>query len=261
MLYALCIRPMLHALCNKGIPMIEPNRQKEVNLLDYWNILWRRKFMLIILCAVTVLATMAISIQLPKYYKSDAVIFPIAPETGGLSAALSASPLAGAFAGSLGGPPSPADKILVFLKSRTIAEMVVKRFDLIRVFNESKWDAAKGAWKNPEKPPLLEDTVKDLGKKVTSFKKSKEGAITITVEWKDPKLAAEIANYYVVALAEFMKNKSVNTTVQIVDSAVPAEKKTSPKTGLNMALAGVISLFIGVFIAFFLEYVSKQRKA
>ncbi len=234
--------------------MTETVHENAINLIDSWNILWRRKFMLIILCAVTVLATLVISLQLPKYYKSNAVILSIAPESGGLSAALSASPLAGAFgAASLGGLSSPADKILVLLKSRTIAERVVKRFDLIRVFNESKWDAAKGAWKNPAKPPLLEDAVKDLGEKVTSFKKSKEGAITISVEWKDPKLAADMANYYVSALAEFMKDKSVNTTIQIVDPAVPAERKSWPKTGMNMALAGVLSLFIGVIIALALE--------
>ena len=107
----------------------------------------------------------------------------------------------------------------------------------------------------------MEDAVKELGKKVTSFRKSKEGSITITVEWKDPKLAAQIANYYIVALAEFMKDKSHVTTISIVDPAVPAERKSWPKTGQNMMLAGILSLFIGVLIAFFLEHLSKQKAA
>jgi uncharacterized protein involved in exopolysaccharide biosynthesis len=231
-------------------------------LADYANILWRRKFMLIAIFTTFVVITMIVSLMLPKYYKSEAMILAIAPETGGLGAALSASPFAGALTGSLGGLSSPADKILVFLKSRTVAEMVVKRFDLLRVFNEKKWDAAKGSWKDPAKPPLMEDAVKMLGKKVTAFKKSKEGSITITVEWKDPKLAAQIANYYVAALAEFMKDKSVNTTVQIVDTAVPAERKSSPRIALNMAMAGILSLFIGALAAFVLEQrLSLRRKA
>ena len=238
---------------------IQARPEEELNLLDYWNILWRRKTMIIALCTVFVLATMVVSLLLPKYYKSTAMILAIAPESGGLGAALSSSPLAGAFAGSLGGLSTPADKILVLLKSRTIAEMVIKQFDLLHVFYEKKWDAAKGAWKDPQKPPLLEDAVKILGVSVTNFKKSKEGAITITVEWKDPKLAARIANYYIAALAEFMKDKSINTTVQVVDPAVPAERKSSPKIALNMALAGMTSLFIGMFIAFLLENLSKQK--
>lgn len=242
--------------------MTEAIHESELNLLDYGKILWRRKIMLVILCTLSVGFTMVVSLMLPKYYRSEAMILALAPETGGLGAALSASPLAGALTGSLGGLSSPADKILVFLKSRTVAEMVIKRFDLLRVFYADKWDAAKGAWKDPEKPPLMEDAVKVLGKKVTAFKKSKEGSITITVEWKDPKLAAGIANYYVVALAEFMKDKSVNTTVQIVDSAVPAERKSSPRIALNMAMAGIMSLFVGALAVFVLEqHLPLQRKA
>jgi uncharacterized protein involved in exopolysaccharide biosynthesis len=106
----------------------------------------------------------------------------------------------------------------------------------------------------------MEVAVKKLGKKVTAFRKSREGTIAISVEWKDPKLAAQIANYYVVALAEFMKDKSVNTTVQIVDAAVPAEKKSSPKTTLNMIMAGMLSLLGGMFIALALEHLSRQDK-
>lgn len=242
--------------------MTEEMHESELTLLDYGKILWRRKIMLIILCALSVVITMVVSLLLPKYYKSEAMILAVAPEAGGLGAALSSSPLAGALTGSLGGLSSPADRILVFLKSRTVAEMVVKRFDLLRVFNADKWDAAKGAWKDPAKPPLMEDAVKKLRKNVTSFKKSKEGTITITVEWKDPKLAAHLANYYVAALAEFMKDKSVNTTVQIVDPAVPAERKSSPRIARNMAMAGILSLFIGVVLALVLEHLPLlQRKA
>jgi hypothetical protein len=42
--------------------------------------------------------------------------------------------------------------------------------------------------------------------------------------------------------------------VQVLDRAVPAEWKSKPKTTFNMALAGALSLFAGIFLAFFLEY-------
>ena len=136
--------------------MTEEIREKTITLVDYGKIIWRRRSLLIALFTVSVVVTMIVSLLLPKYYKSEAMILAIAPESGGLGAALSSSPLAGAFAGSLGGLSSPADRILVFLKSRTIAEMVIKRFDLLRVFNAGKWDAEKSSWKDPAKPPLME---------------------------------------------------------------------------------------------------------
>jgi uncharacterized protein involved in exopolysaccharide biosynthesis len=49
-------------------------------------------------------------------------------------------------------------------------------------------------------------------------------------------------------------------TVQLLDKAVAAERKSRPKTVLNMAIAGALSLFVGIFLAFFLEYVERIRK-
>ena len=200
----------------------------EINLLEYWSVIWKRKTMLISLFTIAVIVTMVISLLLPKYYKSETVILATASDSGGLGAALSSIPLAGALAGAVG-LQTPADKIMVILKSRTIAEAVIKRFNLLQVFNADDWDSAKGTWKNPDDPPLMQDAVKYLSEQVTDFKKDKDGSITIVVEWKDPKLAAEMANYYVAALAEFMNDKAINTTVQVVDRAIPAEKKFKPK--------------------------------
>jgi uncharacterized protein involved in exopolysaccharide biosynthesis len=48
-------------------------------------------------------------------------------------------------------------------------------------------------------------------------------------------------------------------TVQVLDPAVPAEKKSKPRIRLNMMLAGAVALMIGLFLAFFLEYVARLR--
>lgn len=48
-------------------------------------------------------------------------------------------------------------------------------------------------------------------------------------------------------------------TVQVLDYALPAEKKCKPKIKLNMAIAGSLSLFVGVFLAFLSEYLKKFR--
>ncbi len=233
--------------------------EEEINLIELWNVLWRRKVMITVLFVVAVTVTMVISLNMPKFYKSETMVITSESEAGGLGAALSAMPFAGALAGAAG-IQTPADKIMVILKSRSIAESVINRFDLMKVFYDKEWDQEKGMWKNPDKHPVLEDAVKKLTKSVATINKSKEGAITVSVEWKDPRLAAEMANYYVSVLTEFLKDKSINVTVQVVDRAVPAERKSRPKTSLNMMLAGVTSLFIGVFVSFFLEFLSKQKK-
>lgn len=48
-------------------------------------------------------------------------------------------------------------------------------------------------------------------------------------------------------------------TVQVLDPAIPAEKKSRPSIRLNMMIAGVFSLFVGIFLAFIMEYVERVR--
>ena len=50
-------------------------------------------------------------------------------------------------------------------------------------------------------------------------------------------------------------------TVQALDKAVPADRKSKPKTVFNMAIAGITSLFVGILLAFFLEYVSGVKQS
>jgi uncharacterized protein involved in exopolysaccharide biosynthesis len=50
-------------------------------------------------------------------------------------------------------------------------------------------------------------------------------------------------------------------TVQALDTAVPADRKSKPKTVLNMAIAGLTSLFMGILLAFFLEYLASVKQS
>ncbi|MDI6782100.1 MAG: GNVR domain-containing protein [bacterium] len=50
-------------------------------------------------------------------------------------------------------------------------------------------------------------------------------------------------------------------SVQILDKAVPSAKKCKPKIRTNMMIAGTLSLFIGVFMAFFLEYLKRIKSS
>lgn len=50
-------------------------------------------------------------------------------------------------------------------------------------------------------------------------------------------------------------------TVQVLDAAVQADRKSKPKIKLNMAIAGVTSLFVGIFLAFLLEYLAGLKQS
>jgi uncharacterized protein involved in exopolysaccharide biosynthesis len=49
-------------------------------------------------------------------------------------------------------------------------------------------------------------------------------------------------------------------TIQVLDRAVPPEKRSRPKRAMMVILAGIASLFVGIVFAFGLEYLQATRK-
>ena len=47
---------------------------------------------------------------------------------------------------------------------------------------------------------------------------------------------------------------------QVIDRAIPPKEWIKPNRRLNVMLAGVVSLFAGIFLVFFLEYLSNLKE-
>jgi uncharacterized protein involved in exopolysaccharide biosynthesis len=56
-----------------------------------------------------------------------------------------------------------------------------------------------------------------------------------------------------------LKEARDTPTVQVLDQAVPAERKSRPKISLNMLIAGVFSLLISIFWAFLREALARRK--
>src|SRR5437867_519288 len=281
-------------------------QEDEVNLLDYWRVVWKRRRLIGGLFVSAVLTALVVSLLMPKIYESTATLLPSleSKDGGGLGALLAASG-AGGTAQSLGislpgAPATPTDLFVAMLKSRIMADAVITRFNLMDLY-EAK---------------TMQDTRKAL-EGDTRVTVAKEKVIKITVEAKSPPLAADIANFYVSNLDRLNRTLNVRKggkgmlpgdrlhpamvtvpglaleygrlmrevkvqetlyslltsqneqakiaeardtpTVQVLDPAIPAEKKSKPSIRLNMLIAGVLALFVGFFLAFFLEYLERIR--
>lgn len=108
-------------------------------------------------------------------------------------AGMAASQFAGGLSGLAGGflgLKSPADLWVGILRSQTVRDAIIDRFNLMKIFNKK----------------TIEDARSTLNKMVR-VTKSKEDIISITIEDKDPQRAALIANAFVEELDRV--NKSV----------------------------------------------------
>ena len=118
----------------------------EISLLECWSLL-RRHWRLIaaVVGAATVIAIVW-SLFLPKTYKAEATIATVSSGGGALSG------LAGQFGGlaslagvSIGGGGESA-KLIAILKSRSLAENVIRQENLMPILFASQWDAEGKKW-------------------------------------------------------------------------------------------------------------------
>lgn len=84
--------------------------------------------------------------------------------------------------------------------------------------------------------------------------------IRLEVIDEDPELAVEIANETAEVFMKKVRNIMRVENIQVIDEAQIPDKPVKPKPMLNMAIAGVLGLMIGVFITFLLEFLDNTIK-
>ncbi len=142
-----------------------------------------------------------ISLLLPNIYSGTTRILP--PQQGGSAATALLNQLGGALgglgaaAGGALGIKNPNDLYVGMLKSRTVADNLIARFDLNKLYDEK----------------FQSDARKVLEKK-TTITSGKDGIIIIEVDDTDPKRAADVANAYVDELMKLTKVLAVTEASQ-----------------------------------------------
>ncbi len=153
---------------------------EEINLLDYFSVINRYRGLIITLCVLSVLLAMIVSLLMPKTYESTVTI--LSPQ-GGSSAggSLASLPELQSAMGIMGiGQKTSLDVFVAILNSRNMADAVIKRFDLLRVYKVKLIENARLG--------LKEATKISVGKK--------NELLSITIQDTDPERAAGIANFY-----------------------------------------------------------------
>jgi len=308
----------------------------EINLLDYWRVIWKRRRMIGWLVGAVVLATVVISLTMTNIYQAKALITPISAKDSGGGGAISA--LAQQFGGLPGialPASSSATEIVNLLKSNILREKVIERYQLLPVLFYKQWDAEKKDWKRGAGSGISLNPMTYLGKLASAVisgeekgvrKKDpgipdvwdglrmlegivkinpsiKENSITIMVDYYDPEMAAKMVDYFLTALTDHMstearrvasinqkyleeqlgktadpliKQKIYNLIAQQLETSMMAEvkenfafkvidppkvpdRKIKPKRAQMVMLSFVVAVFMGIFAAFFMEYLEKVK--
>ena len=162
-------------------------RAEGLDLRTLAMLVWRQRVRVVLATALAGVLTLLVAFLLPRWYRASAVILP--PEEADLMSNISmASKALTKFPsiGDLGEFFTPADIYKAVLKSRTVQEAVVDRFQLMKVYR----------LKSREK------TLKMFGT-LSSVKLAPDGTIRVTVEDRDARRAADMTMAMLEALDRF----------------------------------------------------------
>ena len=84
--------------------------------------------------------------------------------------------------------------------------------------------------------------------------------IAITVNSYNPELARDIANTVPTVFTKEAKRITNANSVEVIDKARTPEKPVKPNKIINIVIAAVLGVMIGLFITFILEYMDKKIK-
>ncbi len=176
----------------------DQNEDEEISLLDLLLVVVENLRLLVLGPLAVGLAALGISFMIPPTYTAKTQFLPPQQQQSSASAlvqALGVGAIGGLGAGL--GIKNPADQYIAFLKSQSIQDSMVDRFDLLKRYDTKfRVDARK---------VLLENT---------SISAGKDGIIALEFEDKDPKVAADMANAYLDELRRMM-NQLALTEAQL----------------------------------------------
>ncbi|MBE0627418.1 MAG: lipopolysaccharide biosynthesis protein [Burkholderiales bacterium] len=170
----------------------------EISLLDLLIVLAKYKKLILGLPFVVAVLAAGYSLTLANIYTGVTKIMP--PQQNQSAAAALLGQLGGALGGLTGaatGIKNPNDLYVGMLQSRTVADNIIQRFDLNAHYEEE----------------YQSRTRKRLDK-LTTIISGKDGIISIEVDDKDPRRAADLANAYVDELLKLTQVLAVTEASQ-----------------------------------------------
>lgn len=266
-----------------------PDEEDEINLLELWQVIWKRKMIILSLTAIIVTITTIVSFAIKNVYRAEATIAAVKmiAKNDGLFDQLNHRP-------SLSFPdPVPMQDLWNVINSNVIRKKIFCSHNLMPIlFGTKRNDSQKEA-----------EGLKMFNQRLKIKNNKKDETITVSFDWNDSKIAVQIVEYVLQELSSeltftakklsnerrkilekqyaqtedrYLRNQirylideqdligrmtevKENFAFKIIDPPRSLPEKVKPKRALMILLSFVVSLFMGIFLTFFLEYIERAR--
>jgi len=201
------------------IPAQNPVIEDDISLMDLLGVLLRRRKIVAFTMIGVTSAVLAYSFVAPKQYKATATLMPIDSKKGFYGLDMPEGGLGGLIAAQAGAGMSSTAKLVTILESRSMAEEVIRKLNLMPLLFEDRWDEARQSWK----PTLLQSllgrrdatpTMLEGGRMLGSWlsaSEEKQNLVSVSVKTPDPKLSAAIVNTFVRELETYLQRNALSS--------------------------------------------------
>ena len=169
---------------------------EEISLLDLLQTIVDNLRLLVLGPLAVGITALGISFLIPPTYTAKTQFLPPQQQQSAAASMLASLGGLGGLASAVGGIKNPADQYLAYMKSVTFQDSIIERFKLLERYEaKTKTDARLA----------LTGSVRAVS--------GKDGLISVEVDDKDPKFAAELANAHVEELGKLL-SKLATTEAQ-----------------------------------------------
>jgi tyrosine-protein kinase Etk/Wzc len=179
----------------------EDRKDDNISLLDLLIVLAERKRTIAWFTLTSLVLAVIVSLLLPKRYTATVTLLPPQQNStlsGALASQLGNLGGVAALAGGSLGIRNPNDMYVAMFKSETVENAMVKHFGLMERYHERYLSAAR----------------KHFESNTTVSGDGKDGLIHISVEDRDPRRAAELANGYMDQFRELSQHLAITEAAQ-----------------------------------------------
>jgi uncharacterized protein involved in exopolysaccharide biosynthesis len=181
----------------------------ELNLLGICRMLWRYKLLIAGVTALCVAAALVLAFTATPVYRSEVVSTEVrdSDATGANSISERLGGLSALTGVSMGTPAGVNPQAQAVLHSRRLVEEFITRNGLLDVL------APPG-----KPPPTLWRAVTDLQNGVIGVREDKRaGTVIVSVDWKDPEVAAKWANDFIALANETLRARAIAESQLSID--------------------------------------------
>lgn len=199
-----------------------------INLL--LSALYKSRRIVIAVNLAFLIGSVALALLLPPVYRAETLLVPNKDQSTALTGMM------GQLGGlaDLAGISIPGDNnratYIATLRSRELTEQFIREANLLPILFPNQWDAAHDAWKDtdPEDQPTTWEAVRLFDRKIRFVDEDRRtGLVTLAIEWRDPKQAADWTNELVRRCNAALRSRALADGRKTLDFVSKELERTS----------------------------------